>query len=161
MFIICKELKPYIDLCENSKTHREEEETTEYDVPSNNKLIKTNYEEEQLYENQHYANPRQSDLEPIYMNELSDDRSSGYRSSSSPSIHSEENLYANESVAASHEELNLRGSRVSCVSIIVGYKLGDKHEHLLWSVQGWPLIMTAAPIISVNLVNRRPQLFLL
>ncbi len=33
----------------------------------------------------------QADMEPIYMNELSDgDRSSGYRSS--PSIHSEENL---------------------------------------------------------------------
>merc|ERR1712130_1053854 len=50
--------------------------------------------EDNLYENQHFGNSK-VDLEPIYMNEIQDDRSSGYRSSSSPSIHSEENLYEN------------------------------------------------------------------
>ena len=50
----------------------EEEETQEYDVPTNNAMIKV-ASEEQLYENQHYAAPRQTDLEPIYMNEMSMD----------------------------------------------------------------------------------------
>ena len=46
------------------------------------------------------------------MNEMNDGGSSGYRSSSSPSIHSEENLYENRAVALSLEELSLRGSQV-------------------------------------------------
>ena len=72
----------------------EEEECQEYDVPRNNRLIKQE-SEENLYENQEFVNSALLDQEPIYMNELQDDRSSGYRSSSSPSINSEENLYEN------------------------------------------------------------------
>ena len=55
----------------------------------------------------------QADMEPIYMNELSDgDRSSGYRSS--PSIHSEENLFGNQSPSLpEEEETRLGGSTIS------------------------------------------------
>merc|ERR1712228_788036 len=60
----------------------------------------------------HFGNPK-VDLEPIYMNEINDDRSSGYRSSSSPSIHSEENLYENGAVALSSDELSSQGSHGS------------------------------------------------
>ena len=48
------------------------------------------------------------------MNELHDsDRSSGYRSSSIPSVHSEENLYENNGVLVSRslEELSLHSSQ--------------------------------------------------
>ena len=50
------------------------------------------------------------------MNEINDDRSSGYRSSSSPSIHSEENLYENGAVALSSDELSSQGSHGSQVN---------------------------------------------
>jgi hypothetical protein len=54
----------------------------------------------------------QADMEPIYMNEMSDgDRSSGYRSS--PSIHSEENLFGNQSPSLPEEETLLGGSKIS------------------------------------------------
>ena len=75
----------------------EEEECQEYDVPRNNKLIK-HVSEENLYENQQFVNSALIEHEPIYMNEIHDDRSSGYRSSSSPSINSEENLYENGAI---------------------------------------------------------------
>jgi hypothetical protein len=53
------------------------------------------------------------------MNELlQDDRSSGYRSSSSPSIHSEENLYENRTVLAGSLE-DLGGSQVANSSFIL------------------------------------------
>merc|ERR1719350_2592683 len=66
--------------------------------------------EDNLYENQHFGHSK-VDLEPIYMNEINDGGSSGYRSSSSPSIHSEENLYENRAVALSLEEISMRGSQ--------------------------------------------------
>ena len=81
-------------LREAALTPIEEEECQEYDVPRNNKLIKQ-VSEENLYENQQFVNSALIEHEPIYMNEIHDDRSSGYRSSSSPSINSEENLYEN------------------------------------------------------------------
>ena len=79
---------------EATLTPIEEEECQEYDIPRNNKLIKQ-LSDENLYENQQFVNSAMIEHEPIYMNEIHDDRSSGYRSSSSPSIHSEENLYEN------------------------------------------------------------------
>ena len=93
----------------------EEEETTEYDVPRNNRTVRSKLSdsEENLYENQHFDSRHPTIIEePIYMNEMNDGGSSGYRSSSSPSIHSEENLYENRAVALSLEELSLRGSQV-------------------------------------------------
>ena len=107
----------------------EEEECQEYDVPRNNRLIKQE-SEENLYENQQFVSsalmeqeplePMESleqleQLEPIYMNELQDDRSSGYRSSSSPSINSEENLYENGAVLLSSDEISSQGSHGSQV----------------------------------------------
>ncbi|TRY62880.1 hypothetical protein TCAL_02029 [Tigriopus californicus] len=80
---------------------------------------------EDLYENQTYSVPKhnssstQSHSTNMYPNEKNhhycdfssqnDDRSSGYRSSSSPSIQSEE-LYVNESAIASMEDLDSVGS---------------------------------------------------
>lgn len=80
---------------------------------------------EDLYENQTYSVPKhnsspiQSNSTNMYPNEKNhhycdfasqnDDRSSGYRSSSSPSIQSEE-LYVNESAIASMEDLDSVGS---------------------------------------------------
>ena len=74
---------------EATLTPIEEEESQEYDVPRATKAIRRPLEssEENLYENQLFNSSRPTLEEPIYMNELSDDRSSGYRSSSSPSIH--------------------------------------------------------------------------
>ena len=107
----------------------EEEECQEYDVPRNNRLIKQE-SEENLYENQQFVNSalleqepmepmepleQLEHLEPIYMNELQDDRSSGYRSSSSPSINSEENLYENGAVLLSSDEISSQGSHGSQV----------------------------------------------
>ena len=100
---------------EATLTPIEEEESQEYDVPRNNAMVKTP-SEDNLYENQHFGNSK-VDLEPIYMNEIHDDRSSGYRSSSSPSIHSEENLYENGAVALSSDELSSQGSHGSQVKI--------------------------------------------
>ena len=95
----------------------EEEESAEYDVPRNNRTVMKSQNlagsEENLYENQHFDSRHPTIMEePIYMNEMNDGGSSGYRSSSSPSIHSEENLYENRAVALSLEELSLRGSQV-------------------------------------------------
>ena len=97
----------------------EEEEAAEYDVPRNNRTVRsqltgtTSGSEENLYENQHFDSRHPTIIEePIYMNEMNDGGSSGYRSSSSPSIHSEENLYENRAVALSLEEISLRGSQV-------------------------------------------------
>ena len=98
---------------EAALTPIEEEDSQEYDVPRNNGMVKTN-SEDNLYENQHFGSSK-ADLEPIYMNEINDDRSSGYRSSSSPSIHSEENLYENGAVALSSDELSSQGSHGSQV----------------------------------------------
>ena len=107
----------------------EEEECQEYDVPRNNRLIKQE-SEENLYENQQFVSSALLEqesmepleqlealeaLEPIYMNELQDDRSSGYRSSSSPSINSEENLYENGAVLLSSDEISSQGSHGSQV----------------------------------------------
>ena len=107
----------------------EEEECQEYDVPRNNRLIRQE-SEENLYENQQFVNSalleqepmepmepleQLEHLEPIYMNELQDDRSSGYRSSSSPSINSEENLYENGAVLLSSDEISSQGSHGSQV----------------------------------------------
>ena len=97
----------------------EEEDAQEYDVPRNNpRLVRPSRQQQGeqadcMYENQQFGS--QSDLleEPIYMNELGDDRSSGYRSSSSPSIHSEENLYENGAVLLSSDEQSSQsGSQV-------------------------------------------------
>ena len=93
----------------------EEEEAAEYDVPRNNRTVRSQLtdSEENLYENQHFDSRHPTIIEePIYMNEMNDGGSSGYRSSSSPSIHSEENLYENRAVALSLEEISLRGSQV-------------------------------------------------
>lgn len=86
----------------------EEEEFQEYDVPRNNKLIRQMSSEENLYENQQFVNSVLN--EPIYMNEITDDHSSGYRSSSSPSIHSEENLYENGALLM--DDFSSQGSQV-------------------------------------------------
>ena len=99
-----------------------EEDGQEYDVPRSSKILKLP-SDEQIYENQPFVGQKQ-DAEPIYMNEMSgDDRSSGYRSSSSPSIHSEENLYANESAGLSMEEPGVRSSRVGggMLVLVSGY----------------------------------------
>ena len=92
----------------------EEEECQEYDVPRNNRLI-SQHSEENLYENQQFVSSALLEEEPIYMNELQDDRSSGYRSSSSPSINSEENLYENGAVLHSSDEISSQGSHGSQV----------------------------------------------
>ena len=92
----------------------EEEESQEYDVPRNNRLI-SQHSEENLYENQQFVSSALLEEEPIYMNELQDDRSSGYRSSSSPSINSEENLYENGAVLHSSDEISSQGSHGSQV----------------------------------------------
>ena len=97
---------------EATLTPIEEEDSQEYDVPRNNGMVKPAISEENLYENQHFASSKVDLDEPIYMNEINDDRSSGYRSSSSPSIHSEENLYENGAVVVSSDELSSQGSQV-------------------------------------------------
>ena len=96
----------------------EEEESAEYDVPRNNRTVRSQLtgSEENLYENQHFDSRHPTIIEePIYMNELQDDRSSGYRSSSSPSINSEENLYENGAVLLSSDEISSQGSHGSQV----------------------------------------------
>ena len=105
-----------------------EEEHQEYDVPKNIiAAIKDTFDEdidddpiahnseENLYENQAYViDSGKKDSNAIYANDSAltefsvsthstDDRSSGYRSSSSPSIQSEE-LYVNESAIGSMED---------------------------------------------------------
>ena len=85
----------------------EEEESQEYDIPRNNKLIQPD-NDENLYENQQFVNNVLN--EPIYMNEIQDDHSSGYRSSSSPSINSEENLYENGALLM--DDFSSQGSQV-------------------------------------------------
>jgi len=110
---------------EATLTPIEEEESQEYDVPRNNAMVKTP-SEDNLYENQHFGNSK-VDLEPIYMNEIHDDRSSGYRSSSSPSIHSEENLYENSAVALSSDELSSQGSHGSQENLVAGLESG-RHD---------------------------------
>merc|ERR1719220_223085 len=82
--------------------------------------------EDNLYENQHFGNSK-VDLEPIYMNELQDDRSSGYRSSSSPSINSEENLYENGAVLLSSDEISSQGSHGSQENLLVGLE-PERHD---------------------------------
>ena len=106
----------------------EEEESQEYDVPRNNRMVgpadtpaaAAEDEEENLYENQQFvvlgaaaAAAALLEHEPIYMNELADDRSSGYRSSSSPSINSEENLYENGAMLM--DDFSSQGSQGSQV----------------------------------------------
>ena len=106
----------------------EEEESQEYDVPRNNRMVEpaadtaagaAEEEEENLYENQQFvvlgaaAAAALLEHEPIYMNELADDRSSGYRSSSSPSINSEENLYENGAMLM--DDFSSQGSQGSQV----------------------------------------------
>ena len=82
-------------------------------APSPSDCVQKQPCQENLYENQHFDSRHPTIMEePIYMNEMNDGGSSGYRSSSSPSIHSEENLYENRAVALSLEELSLRGSQV-------------------------------------------------
>ena len=95
----------------------EEEHLQEYDVPKNLKNLEESdhdpiNSQENLYENQAYIQETNKKDDPIiYANDgvteishmTDDSRSSGYRSSSSPSIHSEE-LYVNESVIGSMEE---------------------------------------------------------
>merc|ERR1719220_1783703 len=80
--------------------------------------------EDNLYENQHFGNSK-VDLEPIYMNEIADDRSSGYRSSSSPSIHSEENLYENGAMLL--DDFSSQGSQGSQENLLVGLEPG-RHD---------------------------------
>merc|ERR1719350_1804963 len=82
--------------------------------------------EDNLYENQHFGHSK-VDLEPIYMNEINDDRSSGYRSSSSPSIHSEENLYENGAVALSSDELSSQGSHGSQENLVAALQ-PERHD---------------------------------
>ena len=98
----------------------EEEECQEYDVPRNNRMIdQHSHSQENLYENQEFCSSALLEQEPIYMNELHDDRSSGYRSSSSPSINSEENLYENGAVLHSSDEMSSQGSHGSQVKLLV------------------------------------------
>jgi len=111
---------------EAALTPIEEEDSQEYDVPRNNGMVKTS-SEDNLYENQHFGNSK-VDLEPIYMNEINDDRSSGYRSSSSPSIHSEENLYENGAVALSSDELSSQGSHGSQENLVAGLEEPERHD---------------------------------
>jgi hypothetical protein len=71
----------------------------------------------------------QAEMEPIYMNELSDgDRSSGYRSS--PSIHSEENLYGNQSPSLPEEETLLGGRTISASLEDLGVQDVQVRQHL-------------------------------
>jgi len=102
---------------EATLTPIEEEDSQEYDVPRNNGMVQAS-SEDNLYENQHFGNSKEDLDEPIYMNEINDDRSSGYRSSSSPSIHSEENLYENGAVALSSDELSSQGSHGSQENLV-------------------------------------------
>ena len=100
---------------EATLTPIEEEEAVEYAVPRSTRIREVQGSEENLYQNQQFASGPAAE-EPIYMNELGDGGSSGYRSSSSPSIHSEENLYENHvvgSVVGSLEELSIKDMQVS------------------------------------------------
>ena len=100
---------------EATLTPIEEEDCQEYDVPRNNKLIEQpEPDTEKLYENQKFVSSALHEHEPIYMNEIADDRSSGYRSSSSPSIHSEENLYENGAMLL--DDFSSQGSQGSQVN---------------------------------------------
>ena len=95
----------------------EEEDCQEYDVPRNNKLIEQPEPDDDnnlIYENQQFVTAALIEHEPIYMNEIQDDRSSGYRSSSSPSIHSEENLYENGAMLL--DDFSSQGSQGSQVN---------------------------------------------
>ena len=111
------------------------EEDQEYDVPrssaaslivpphkfSSNSTAEADEEKADVSGRSKYAVPKSSPSTTIYANDRSsycsdftttnsnDDRSSGYRSSSSPSIQSEE-LYVNESAIASMEDLDSCGS---------------------------------------------------
>ena len=104
---------------EATLTPIEEEDCQEYDVPRNNKLIEQPEPEPDegtnlIYENQRFVSAALIESEPIYMNEIQDDRSSGYRSSSSPSIHSEENLYENGAMLL--DDFSSQGSQGSQVN---------------------------------------------
>ena len=102
---------------EATLTPIEEEDCQEYDVPRNNKLIEQPEPDDDnnlIYENQQFVTAALIEHEPIYMNEIQDDRSSGYRSSSSPSIHSEENLYENGAMLL--DDFSSQGSQGSQVN---------------------------------------------
>ena len=119
---------------EATLTPIEEEDCQEYDVPRNNKLIIEQQPEQPeddennlIYENQRFVSAALIEHEPIYMNEIQDDRSSGYRSSSSPSINSEENLYENGAMLM--DDFSSQGSQGSQVNQISIESSSDTLHH--------------------------------